>query len=262
MDKKISCLVISFNEESNIFRLLESLKQFSDVLVVDSGSSDKTIEIVSAYQNTRLVYREFDTFANQCNFGLQLLKTDWVLSLDADYIVTKELEAEISDMFLKSHSGTSLLYDAYYIPFRYCINGKAIRSGLLPPRVCLYRRNHARYIDVGHAHRVYIEGQVGKVKSSLLHDDRKSSWIWLKNQKRYQSIEARMLINTPTSRLPAQDKLRKHTWFAPFIVFIICMVFRGGILDGKEGLIYAFQRLIAESLLFLELHIESGQVQE
>jgi hypothetical protein len=71
-----------------------------------------------------------------------------------------------------------------------------------------------------------------------------------------------MLINTPTSRLPAQDKLRKHTCFAPFIVFIICMVFRGGVLDGKEGLIYAFQRLIAESLLFLELHIESGQVQE
>jgi glycosyltransferase involved in cell wall biosynthesis len=262
MDKRISCLVISFNEESNIIRLLESLKRFSDVLVIDSGSSDKTIEIVSSYQNSRIHYRRFDTFANQCNFGLQLLRTEWVLSLDADYILTKELEDEISFMLLDNPSQTSLPYDAYYIPFRYCINGKAIRSGLLPPRVCLYRRKLARYIDIGHAHKVCIEGKVGRVKSSLLHDDRKSSWIWLKNQKRYQSIEASMLMNTPTSLLPAQDKLRKHTCFAPFIVFFICLVMRGGILDGKEGLIYAFQRLVAESLLFLELHIENGQVQE
>jgi hypothetical protein len=69
-------------------------------------------------------------------------------------------------------------------------------------------------------------------------------------------------MNTPTSLLPAQDKLRKHTCFAPFFVFFICLFMRGGILDGKEGLIYAFQRLVAESLLFLELHIENGQVQE
>jgi len=261
MDKQISCLVISFNEESNIFRLLESLKAFTDVLIIDSGSSDKTVEIISRYKNARLVYREFDTFANQCNFGLDLLEREWVLSLDADYIVSKELENEISFMLVE-HSSRGALLDAYYIPFRYCINGKPIRSGLLPPRICLYRRKLAKYVDVGHAHKVCIQGTVGRVKSCLYHDDRKSSWIWLKNQKRYQSIEASMLMNTPTSRLPAQDKLRKHTFLAPFIVFFICMILRGGILDGKEGLIYAFQRLVAESLLFLELHIENGHLQE
>ncbi len=261
MDNSLSCLIITHNEEANIKRSLDSLTSFLDILIIDSGSTDKTIEIVSDYKNTRVLYRLFDTFANQCNYGLDHIETEWVLSLDADYIVTKNLEKEIKEL-LSAKSKSHIKHNGYYIPFKYCINGKMIQSGLLPPRVCLYRRNFARYEDIGHAHRVAISGNIGYLNSNILHDDRKSSWIWLKNQKRYQTIEARMLHQTSSSQLPIQDKIRKHTFMAPFLVFFICLFVRGGIFDGKEGLVYAFQRLVAESLLFMELHDGIHQTEE
>ena len=253
MNKSISCMIITHNEEANINRSLESVSTFSDILVIDSGSSDRTIDIIRKYKNARLIYREFDTFANQCNFGLDHIDSEWVLSIDADYIITKELREEINNL-ISDENSSFCNFNGYYIPFKYCINGKGIRSGLLPPRACLYRRVFARYEDIGHAHRVSIRGNVGTLQSKILHDDRKSSWVWLRNQKKYQSIEARMLRQTPSSKLPIQDRIRKHTFLAPFIVFVICLILRRGFLDGKEGLIYAFQRLIAESLLYMELH--------
>jgi glycosyltransferase involved in cell wall biosynthesis len=261
MNHNLSCMIITYNEEANIKRALDSLDSFSDVLVLDSGSSDKTLEIVSNYRNTRVVYRRFDTFANQCNYGLEHLENEWVLSLDADYVVTKRLREEINTI-LSNRFSSKENHNGYYIPFKYCINGKPIRSGLLPPRICLYRKRYARYIDVGHAHKVSINGQVGNIQSSLLHDDRKSEWVWLKNQKKYQSIEAKMLRQAVSSDLPIQDKIRKHTYLAPFIVFFMCVFIRGGIFDGKEGIIYAFQRLIAESLLYLELHGKNDLLKE
>lgn len=260
-DCNISCLIISYNEEKNMRRTLDSIKWCKDVLVIDSGSEDKTVDIIRSYSNTRLLRRKFDTFAKQCNYGLEHITSPWVLSLDSDYIVTKELLEEIKSLVLEQgHSGPQ--QNGYYIPFRYCINGRPIRSGLLPPRISLYRRESARYVDVGHSHRIRIQGEIGRMTCYLLHDDRKSMWVWLCNQKRYQSIEAEMLKNTRSSLLPLQDKVRKHTCFAPFLVFIICIIIRGGVLDGKEGFIYAFQRLIAESLLFLELHLERGTIEE
>ncbi|MFN9914209.1 MAG: hypothetical protein ACK53L_16590, partial [Pirellulaceae bacterium] len=81
-------------------------------------------------------------------------------------------------------------------------------------------------------------------------------------QKKYQSIEAKMLRQAVSSDLPIQDKIRKHTYLAPFIVFFMCVFIRGGIFDGKEGIIYAFQRLIAESLLYLELHGKNDLLKE
>ena len=256
MNTSLSCLVITYNEELNISRLLRSVQWCSEVLIVDSGSSDRTLDIASEFRNANVIHREFDTFARQCNFGLNLLSAEWVLSLDADYVVTKELQHEICSFFEALKKSTHSLHDAYFIPFRYCINGKVIRSGLLPPRICLYRRSSARYIDIGHAHKVSINGSTGIMKSFLLHDDRKPYSVWLSNQKRYQKIEAVMLLNTSTASLPIQDKLRKHTCLAPFIAFLMCIFLRGGLLDGTEGLIYAFQRLVAESLLFLELNIK------
>lgn len=261
MNDSLSCLIITHNEEENIKRSLDSLTSFLDILIIDSGSTDKTLEIISGYTNTRVMYRLFDTFANQCNYGLEHIKSEWVLSLDADYIITKRLENEIKEL-LSIKRQSDIKHNGYYIPFKYCINGKVIQSGLLPPRACLYRRTFARYEDIGHAHRVAISGTIGSLKSSILHDDRKSSWIWLKNQKRYQTIEARMLRHTSSSQLPIQDKIRKHTFMAPFMVFFICLFIRGGIFDGKEGLVYAFQRLVAESLLFMELHDRSHQTEE
>jgi GT2 family glycosyltransferase len=124
----------------------------------------------------------------------------------------------------------------------------------LPPRTCLYKRDVAVYIDVGHGHKVIIRGKTGRLHHKIHHDDRKTFGKWLESQKRYQRIEAAMLKQKDSRDLPIQDKLRKHTFLAPFFAFFLCLFLRRGFLDGKEGIVYAFQRLIAESLLYVYMH--------
>lgn len=251
----LSALIITHNEEVNISRVLKSIEWIPEVLIVDSGSTDRTIELVNDFNNTRLIYRKFDNFANQCNFGLSQLSSDWVLSLDADYVLSVDLSREIISTLnrdIQSH-----LYQAYRIGFRYCINGKPIRSGLLPPRTCLYERKLAGYINVGHGHKVIIDGKTGSLKNKIFHDDRKPLKKWFENQQKYQLTEAIMLRERRSKELPSQDLIRKHTCLTPFLAFIMCIALRKGFLDGKEGLIYAFQRLVAESLLYLYLHYKS-----
>ena len=253
MHTTIAALIITYNEEANLYRTLSSISWIPDVLVIDSGSSDQTLNIISQFKNTRIIHRSFDSFARQCNFGLDKLSSDWVLSLDADYVLSTQLADELCALLSDSHS-TSASFDAYRIGFNYCINGKPIRSGLLPPRICFYKRREAQYIDVGHGHRVIINGRIGRLKNKIFHDDRKSFSKWLENQKRYQRIEAAMLKVKSPRRLPIQDLIRKYTFMAPFSAFFMCLFLRGGIFDGREGVIYAFHRLIAESLLYLYMH--------
>lgn len=249
----LSAMVITYNEEVNIERTLASIRWIDSVLVIDSGSSDQTLSMVKQFPNTRVLFRRFDSFANQCNFGLQNLTSKWILSLDADYVLTSGLSDEIRAIVSKSENHYSL-FSAYRVGFDYCINGKPIRSGLLPPRICLYERVSAQYIDVGHGHKVIISGRIGKLYNKIYHDDRKTFAKWLENQQRYQKTEAMMLRLKQSQSLPIQDLIRKHTFFAPFLAFFMCLFLRKGILDGKEGMIYAFHRLIAESLLYMYMH--------
>jgi glycosyltransferase involved in cell wall biosynthesis len=253
---RLSVLLITYNEEPNIYRTLSSLNWISDILIIDSGSTDKTLDIIAEFPNTRVIHRTFDTFANQCNFGLSYIKSEWILSLDADYVLPPALSSEIYQILnLSTHDNRNT---AYQIKFRYCINGKPIRSGLLPPRTCLYRRELATYEDQGHGHRVVVPGKVGMLKNRIYHDDRKSILTWLVNQSRYQNSEAKMLSHSLLKELPTQDLIRKFSFLAPFSAFFMCLFLRGGIFDGKEGVIYAFQRVIAESLLYMYMHTKNN----
>jgi glycosyltransferase involved in cell wall biosynthesis len=253
----LSALVITYNEEANIYRTLNSIRWLPYVLVIDSGSTDKTIDIVSQFRNTRVVYRKFDSFANQCNFGLSCLSSEWVLSLDADYSLSRGLSREIYNLLSDHNNQYNKLASGYSIRFKYCINGRPIRSGLLPPRTCLYKRISAYYLDVGHGHRVILHGTQSRLKHRILHDDRKSAGVWIANQKRYLEVEALCLYEQKSSDLSLQDLIRKHTCLAPLAIFLYCYVFCGGFLDGKAGIIYAFQRLIAECLLYLNIHMKN-----
>lgn len=258
----LSALVITYNEDLNIFRALNSIQWVPEILVIDSGSTDRTLEIVSSFSNTRIIHRKFDTFANQCNFGLRNQSSEWVLSLDADYVLNPRLCSEIFSLMMRDVMTSENMIDGYTAHFQYCINGKPIRSGVLPPRTILYRRSQASYIDEGHGHRILVNGKLGNLQHKILHDDRKPIGIWLMNQKRYLEIEASSLIEQRDSELKAQDLLRKHTCLAPFAMFLYCFVLRGGFLDGKEGILYGFQRFIAEALLYLNIHTKSNSSQE
>ena len=93
----LQALILTKNEEPNIERVLERLNWLEKVVILDSFSTDKTIEMVKTFPNVEVYNRVFDTHATQWNFGLSLLDSKWVLSLDADYILSDEFIKEIKD---------------------------------------------------------------------------------------------------------------------------------------------------------------------
>lgn len=246
MLEEVTPLILTFNESPNIDRTLQHLTWAKTIIVIDSFSTDTTLEILQSYPQVQIFQRKFDTFANQCNYGLEQVKTEWVLSLDADYLVTDELIAEI-DVPKDS------LVDGYFARFKYCVFGKPLRATLLPPRQVLYRRKKAIYIDDGHAHRLQINGQSAMLSSYIHHDDRKplSRWLWA--QDRYMIIEAKKLLETPDSKLSFGDRIRRQQILAPFVILFYCLILNKGILDGWAGWYYAFQRMLAEILLSIRL---------
>lgn len=247
---KITPLILTFNEEPNIQRCLHNLQWARRILVVDSFSTDQTLDIISTYKNVDLVQRSFDTHACQWNYGLGLVDSPWVLSLDADYIVTESLLLEIANVLdiadAKSISGCR-------IPFRYCVAGRPLRGCVLPPRIALFRHEHACYRDDGHTQDLQLLGPCTDLRNPILHDDRKplSRWLWAQN--RYLALEVAKLLETPHHQLSFADRLRKRHVIAPFAVLALCLVRYGGVLDGWRGWFYAFQRMYVETLLSLML---------
>ncbi|MBD2654444.1 glycosyltransferase family 2 protein [Synechocystis sp. FACHB-383] len=247
MLESITPLILTYNEVPNIERTLQKLQWAKRIVIIDSFSDDETLEIANSYPQIEFFQRKFTSFADQCNFGLSKISTEWVLSLDADYILTEFLIEELKQI----PEDTPI--NGYTVPFKYCVFGQPLRGTLLPPRCVLYRPQFAKYEDDGHAHRVSISGRKGQLNYPVYHDDRKplSRWLWA--QDHYMIIEAQKLTQTPFRQLSWGDKIRQQKILAPFIIFVYCLIIKGGIFDGWRGWYYALQRMFAETLLSIRL---------
>jgi len=245
----ITPLILTFNESPNIGRALGRLTWSRDIVVVDSCSSDDTLQVVGRYSNARAVQRRFDSHAQQWNFGLAetSIATDWVLALDADYILTEDFLQELRNLDPEADVA------GYRVRFRYCVAGRPLRGAVYTPVIVLYRRSRAEYVQDGHTQRVRISGRVLDLENTILHDDRKPLQHWLEAQSRYMKIEAEHLRGRRFSELPIQDRLRRLIVIAPAAMFIYCMFVKGNILDGRAGMYYALQRAVAEGILSLYL---------
>jgi glycosyltransferase involved in cell wall biosynthesis len=240
-------MIITYNEEANIARTLQAVRWAKCILIVDSGSTDATLEIVGRYPQARVVARPFDSFARQCNFGLEQVTTPWVLSMDADYEVSGNLAKEIAG--LAPVAGVA----GYSASFVYRIHGRSLRATLYPARTVLYRRDRARYRDEGHGHRVEVEGEVAPLSAPIFHDDRKPLSRWIASQQRYARTEAEHLLAAPKASLGRNDRIRLMAWPAPMLVFLYTLLVKRCLFDGWPGWYYVLQRTIAEMLIALEI---------
>jgi glycosyltransferase involved in cell wall biosynthesis len=243
----ITPVILTYNEVANIERTLQRLTWAKRIVVVDSFSTDETLEILARYPQVEVYQRQFDTHATQWNYGLSLVETPWVLSLDADYGLSDELVAELMTLDIQGE------INGYMIPFKFCVFGKPLRGNILPPRLALFRLDQATYIDDGHTQLLQCQGQVGTLKSALLHDDRKSLSRWLWAQDRYALLEVEKQLNTPFKELGWSDRIRRLPGLSAPIVLVYCLILKGGILDGWAGWHYAFQRVVAELILSMRL---------
>ncbi|MEQ1842210.1 MAG: glycosyltransferase family 2 protein [Verrucomicrobiales bacterium] len=245
----ITPLVLTFNEEPNIGRCLEQLRWAERVVVIDSGSTDNTIAICREFPNVQAVHRAFDNHTAQWNFGLDQISSNWVLTLDADYMITDEFIAELRALDVSESPSPAR---AWSVGFHYVLAGKQLRGTLYPPRLVLFERRTHRYEQDGHTQILKTSGPSGLLKSRLNHDDRKPLSRWLDSQRKYAALEADKLSREiPGSG--AADHLRKMIWPAAPAAFLYTLFFKGLILDGWPGIFYALQRTYAELLLSLEL---------
>ena len=247
--QQVTVLILTFNEESNIGRTLDALIGFPEVVVLDSGSTDNTLRVAGGYPNVRVVSRPFDSHSNQWNYGLTAcgLKNEWVLALDADYVLPPQLIEEISGLSPSDN------LDGYQTGFDYWILGRSLSRSLYPPVTTLYRRIGARYEQDGHTQRVRLEGSVAQLQGRIAHDDRKPLSRWLASQGKYADQEAALLLSKPASELRIQDKLRRLMVITPWLVPLYCLTVGRGVLDGWAGIYYALQRGVAEAVLALKL---------
>jgi glycosyltransferase involved in cell wall biosynthesis len=239
---RITPVILTFDEAPNIGRVLDRLTWARDIVVVDSNSTDGTQAICAQHPNVRLFTRPFDNHADQWNFAIAEteIRADWILALDADFILTEAVVAELAALAPPDSVA------GYWLSFRYAMMGKVLRSGVYPPLLALYRRSQGRYVQDGHTQRAVVEGETRRLTSPALHDDRKPLSRWLRSQGNYAQLEADKLAARPAG---LKAWLRARTPFAPLAMGLYCLIWRGGLFEGPAGWAYALQRMIAEGMI-------------
>ena len=188
---KISATLITFNEERNIARAIESLRCCDEVVVVDSGSNDRTVEL-AANLGARVVEHSWGGYAEQKNFAALSASHDWILSLDADEALSEALEAEIWQL-----KKTGPACDGYTFPRLAQYLGRWIlHSGWYPDRkVRLYDRRKARWVGKYVHESVEVAGRVGELEANLLHFTCSSLSEHIKTMERYTTLAAEEIVS-------------------------------------------------------------------
>lgn len=223
---RISAIVITRNEERNIGDCLASIPFVDEVIVVDSGSSDRTEEISRRDPRVRWFSEPWKGFGAQKNSALDKAAGDWVLSIDADERVTPELAREIAALPL---SGSGV--DGYRIPRRSFFGKTWVRHGGWYPdhTIRLWRRGKGRFVDRSVHEVVRVEGKVGTLRGDLLHHTYMDTADFVERMNRYSTLGAAEL-RKKGARGTVLDLL-----FRPPFTFFRMYVLRRGFLDGSLG---------------------------
>jgi glycosyltransferase involved in cell wall biosynthesis len=241
---RVTPVVLTWNEEPNIGRLLADLSWAQTVVVVDSGSTDRTAEVAGGFSNVRWLVRAFDTHGAQWQYAIGAAATDYVLTLDADYRVPPEFVSEIDHAFLPGGFGSGVA------AFRYCIQGKPLRGSVYPPKAVIVRRDRARVTQPGHSQVIEADGPQYRFEAKLTHDDRKPLGRFIGSQLSYARLEAERVTGSGAPRW--QDRLRR-TALMPFVTAPGAYLAAGGPFAGRAALRYACERTVFECLLAMEI---------
>lgn len=261
----ISILILTLNEEVNIADCLSSVEWADDVLVLDSGSEDRTVEIAKD-KGARVMHRPFDNFATQRNYGLQEgnLQHDWVLHLDADERVPQKLRHELQREVRSDGQ------DAYRVPSKLIFQGRWLKhAGMYPTyQIRFGRRDALTFTQVGHGQRgdLSVE-QVGTLDEPLLHHAfSKGITDWVERHNRYSTDEAQHALESkadsvdwnvlvsgdPQARRRALKDLSYRLPFRSLLRFLYVYVWEMGFLDGRPGFDYAVLLSFYEYLIDLK----------
>jgi glycosyltransferase involved in cell wall biosynthesis len=232
MPKTLSVALITQNEAPNLPRTLASVSWAGEIVVVDSGSTDATLQIARE-AGARVFAEPWKGFAAQKNSAIAHATGDWILSLDADEEVSPELALEIQ-LLLEGEPP----FRAYRIPRLNHFLGRPLRhGGYWPdPKLRLFRRGSSQFLARPVHETMEAEGPVGRLKSPLLHHCYPTLDEYIEHMNRYSSAGARMLMEAGRG----SHSSAAFAWNAllnPAATFLYNYFFRLGFLDGREGLV-------------------------
>ena len=220
----LTVIIPTYNEENYIDDCLKSIDFADQIIVIDSFSADKTIEIAKNF-NCEIIERKFDNFSNQKNFAIANAKNDWILFLDADERVTQKLKLEIIKTINNpKHKAYKIRFPHFYMNrFLYHTENKVVR---------LVDNNNIKFHGLVHE-KLLHEGSVGLLKNFMIHYTYKGLFNYIEKKDSYAWFQAKMSI----------EKNKKATYFQlifkPIYRFFHTYIIRRGILDGVPGLAVA-----------------------
>lgn len=226
---KISLVMIVKNEEKNIAKSLESVKDLvSEMIVVDSGSTDNTMKIAQSY-GAKIFKRDFDSFSNQKNYALSLAMNEWVLHLDADEVLSQELKEEIK----KTLENTK--YDGFILTRTNFFLGKQMKySGLNKEyRLRLAKKSLSKYVGGLIHEELVVDGKIGKLNNVFYHYFCQTLDGYFVKFDQYTTFGAIKMFE--------KNKKAKNIdiIFRPPFEFVKRYILKLGFLDGLEGFVWA-----------------------
>ena len=242
--KVSSAFILAKNEEKNLGRTLEKLAECSiPAIVLDSGSTDRTAQIAKRYGAELRAYQYINHYTSYNQLTLAASKTEVVLILDADMQVNVDLISEIEQMFSADEH-----LQVVVCPILMYWEGLPLKhASLCPPKAIAFQGGSEYFYEVGHGERLRADVVRQLTSGLIVHDDRKSLSHVLQNQTRY-AME--LLRRSHNAQLTFRDKLRVRLPLFLLITPLYSYIFKLGFLDGRAGLIYAIDRLIAEAIAF------------
>jgi len=229
----LSVCYITLNEEANLARTLESVRWADEIIIVDNGSTDRTVEVARGF-GAKVFNEPWKGYAAQRNSAHDKATGDWVLTLGADEEVSPELADELR-AFLKSspQDGTA----GYQVKRKNLIFGRWLRYGGNWPDygLRLFRRGQGRIPQRAVHETVRVEGPVGRLRGPLIHHAYPTIASYIEHMERYSTLAAEQIV-----------KDHRQTWFwfdvwlRPLFFFKWNYFFRLGFLDGREGFLFHF----------------------
>ena len=221
--------VVTLNEEDRLRACLESVVWAEDLVVIDAGSSDKTVAIAREFTD-RVQFRAWDGYGTQKNFAIGQCRGDWILSLDADERVSEALRKEI-----QATLGREPREAGFFVPRRNLFQGRWMRHGGLYPdrQLRLFRRGQGAFVERAVHESVRVEGPTGRLRTPLIHESYRSVADVVTRLNRYSDLAAADLAAAGRGG-SLVDLLARPAWR-----FVSMYLLRAGFLDGWRGLLLA-----------------------
>lgn len=222
--KKLTVIIPTYNEEAYLKNALRSVSFADEIIVIDSLSTDKTVNIAESF-GCNVLSRKFDNFSNQKNHALKQATGEWVLFIDADERITYKLQQEIIEaMNSGKHAGYKLNFPHFYMNrFLYHHSDNVTR---------LVLREKCHFEGSVHE-KLIVEGSIGKLKNPVLHFTYKGLLHYISKKDNYAWFQAEQLLNK------GKKATYIHLAFKPFYRFFSSYILRGGFRDGIPGLAVA-----------------------